>query len=60
MDSKENILCTVSDMVVCFMYYDRKEDETLPRGTIETAVKDGIISVDEIVAAFRQELQKAL
>lgn len=57
---KQIILDTVTDMVTDFTYYDRKEDEELPRGAIEAAVQQGEISVDEIVAHFRAELVKAL
>ena len=45
-------------MVSNLLYYDRKEDNELPRGVIEKAIKNGIISVDEIVALFEKELKK--
>ena len=51
---------TVKDLVGEFMYYDRKEDEDLPRGAIEEAVKNKEVSVDEIVELFKAELIKAL
>jgi hypothetical protein len=47
------ILDTVTDLVSMFMYYDRKEDEDLPRGEIEEAIAFGEVTVDEIVARFR-------
>jgi hypothetical protein len=50
---KRDILNVVSDLATDLMYYDRKEDDTLPVGSIEKAIEDGIITVDEIVAAFR-------
>jgi hypothetical protein len=40
-DRRQGILNTLSASVGCFLYYDRKEDEDLPRGEIEAAVKDG-------------------
>ena len=52
---KENILCTVKDLASNFMYYDRKEDEDLPRGAIEEAIKNNEITTDEIINAFRDE-----
>ena len=55
---KQHILGTVEDMVRDFLYYGRKEDEDLPRGAIEEAVKAGEVSVDEMVAEFKQELEK--
>ena len=57
---KDMILMTVKDLVGEFMYYDRKEDEDLPRGAIEEAVKNKEVSVDEIVELFKAELIKAL
>ena len=53
---RETILGVVCDLVGALMYYDRKEDEDLPRGAIEEAVEAGEISYDEIVDAFRNEL----
>ena len=57
---KQLILGTVEDMVADFLYYDRKEDEDLPRGAIEEAVAEGQITIDEIVNQFRQNLEEAL
>ena len=57
---KEIILLEVKDTVYRLMYEHRKEDEELPRGAIEQAIKDGIITVDEIVNTFKEELIKGL
>ena len=46
----------VSDLVTGFMYYDRKEDEELPRGSIEEALEMGEVTIDEIVDKFRSVL----
>ncbi|NNL18684.1 MAG: hypothetical protein HKP37_08100 [Boseongicola sp.] len=48
----------VPDLVSDFLYYDRKEDELLPRGSIEAAVRNGELSWEEIADRFRQELLK--
>jgi hypothetical protein len=56
MATKELILGTVDDMVADFLYYDRKEDEDLPRGAIEAAVESGEVTADEIAAKFRSGL----
>lgn len=53
---RQTILATVKDLATDFLYYDRKEDESLPVGAIERAVSDGVITVDEIVSEFRKEL----
>lgn len=54
MTRKENILATASDCGYNFIYYDRKEDEELPRGQIEEAIEAGEVTVDEIVEAFKE------
>jgi hypothetical protein len=57
---EELILGTVEDLVADFLYYDRKEDEELPRGAIEQAVINRFELIDEIVAKFKEELIEAL
>ena len=57
---KDAILATVGDLVSDFVYYDRKNDEELPAGSIKQAVKNGDVSVDEIVEFFKSKLIKAL
>jgi hypothetical protein len=47
------ILATLSDLVSDFLYYDRKEDKSLPRGAIEEAIRADEISVPEIATTFR-------
>lgn len=53
----EHLYNTIIDMVSNFLYYDRKEDEELPVGTIEEMIRSGETSVDEIVALFRSEME---
>ena len=50
---RDEIMRTIQDMTADFLYYGRKEDEDLRVGAIEKAVKDGYITVDEIVEEFR-------
>lgn len=57
---RDTILNIVDDLVSDFLYYDRKEDEDLPRGAIEEAVRAGEVTVDEIVEKFRATLQPHL
>lgn len=56
--TKDVILGVVGDLVANFMYYDRKEDDDLPRGAIEKAISIGAITVDEIVEKFREAVEK--
>lgn len=57
---KKLVLTTVEDLVSNFLYYDRKDDEELPRGSIEELIAQGEITVDEIVDRFRSELEKGI
>lgn len=58
MQTRELIEAVVTDMVANLLYYDRKEDEELPRGAIEEAIENKIISADEIVSLFEKELKE--
>lgn len=53
---KEEIIATVDNLIASFLWYDRKEDEDLPNGAIEKAIDDGVITVEEIVERFREQL----
>lgn len=53
---KETILNCASDIARDFIYYNRKDCEDLPLGVIEKAIRSGEITVDEIVAAFKEDL----
>lgn len=57
---KKHILGVITDLVSNFLYYDRKEDMDLPKGAIDKAVENGEITIDEMVQAFREELEKGL
>lgn len=58
--TKIDILNIVKDLVSNFLYYDRKDDEDLPRGAIEEAIKDGVITPTEICDAFQKALEDGL
>ena len=60
MDKKQAILDTVDDLVSNFLWYGRKEDEDLPRGEIEKAIKSGVISIKDITDKFEEELRELL
>jgi hypothetical protein len=55
---KKMILDTVDDMVADFLYYKRKEDEDLPVGAIEKAIREGKITKEDIVIRFAQQLRE--
>lgn len=57
---KEIIEYTIEDLVADFLFYDRKEDEDLPKGAIETAIKKGEITQGQIVNKFAECLAESL
>jgi len=54
---RKSILDTATDLASSFAFYDRKEDEALSGDDLEDAVRRGVVTLDEIVAAFRGELE---
>lgn len=56
---KQNILNTISDLCSDFLYYDRKEDESLSVDQLQESVESGIITIDEMVAEFRRHLENS-
>lgn len=52
------ILTTAKDLMRRFLYYDRKEDTELALGEIESAIQQGVVTVDEILAVFHRALAK--
>ena len=57
---KEIIEITVKDLVKDLMYYDRKEDEDLPWGSIEDALEAGEVSIEEMVGWFEARLRQSV
>ena len=53
---KQKILDTIQDLASSFLYYDRKEDEELSIEDLNGAVKNGEITIDEMVAEFKKHL----
>lgn len=58
--SRDHVLGMMGDVVSNLLYYDRKDDEELPRERIELLVEKGLLTSDQIVEAFRAALVKAL
>jgi len=55
---KDLILGHTKDCVRDLLYYDRKECEDLSVGAIQEAVKNGELTKEDIVEAFREELDE--
>lgn len=54
------IEATITGQVADLLHYDRKEDEDLPRGAIEQAIADGVITVDHMIDVYGRELRRVL
>ena len=50
----------INDMISCFFYYDRQEDEDLPRDLLEDAFKNKQYTVDELVQSFDKHVRDYL
>lgn len=50
---RELVFAEISDLVMDFVVYDRKEDDELPDGTIEDLILDGVITPNELAEHFR-------
>lgn len=59
-EARTMVFNTIYGTVADLLYYDRKEDEELRIGAIEYLIEKDIITVDEIVGAFREELVKGV
>ncbi len=57
---KQTILDTVKDLCSDFLYYGRKEDEELSEEQLKKALKDGVVTIDEIVAQFKETLEEKI
>lgn len=54
---RELILASIETSAVKLLHDDRKEDEELPLGAIEAAVREGEIAVGEMVQAWADQLR---
>ena len=54
---RDVILNAAQDTMAGFLYYDRKEDEELPVGAIETAIVTGEVSIADILEVFSKALE---
>jgi hypothetical protein len=57
---RKTIFATIEDLCSDFLFYDRKEDEDLSAFELKEAVKNGIITIDEMVREFRKHLINTL
>ena len=57
MTTKKLIINAISDLCINFLFYDRKEDEELTMEVLNRAVREGIITIDDMVLEFRTNLE---
>ena len=57
---REHIIDAANDLMSDFLYYDRKEDNDLPTGSIQEALEQQEITTDEILAIFRRTMPGTL
>ena len=57
---REHILDGIEDLFANWLYYDRKECDYLPRGSIEDAVAKGEITKQEILNRFVAQIERNL
>lgn len=56
--TRELVFATVEDMMSDLLYYRRKEDEDLPLGAIEDALRNHVVTMEEILDIVRDALVK--
>jgi len=57
---RNRILDAAKDLAMDLAYYDRKDDEDLPPGSIQDAIGEGDVTPLEIAEAFARALAEAL
>lgn len=57
---RELIKEAIEDLVLNLLDYERREDDELPRGAIEAAVRAGEITIDEMIKIFADQLREDL
>lgn len=57
---REDIIMIVKDLVMDLLYYDRKEDEEVGINEIQMAIKNGVITEEEIVKEFARGLKEGI
>ena len=57
MSSKELVISAFVYSISGFIYYDRKEDNELPRGAVQEAIKNGDITIEELQLILAKEIE---
>lgn len=57
---REAVFLALNDLVNDFVYFARLSDDLIPVGRLEEAVRAGVVSVDEMVQVFEEDLRSVL
>jgi len=55
-ESVDRLFGALDRLASNLIYYDRKEDDELPVGRLEQLLREGHVTVDDIVKEFRSHL----
>jgi len=59
-EKREIIFATIENLISDFLYYERKEDDSLGIDDIEVAIREKVITVEEIIECFTEHLEHNL
>jgi len=60
MTRREIIVATLTDSVTDLLFYDRKEDESLPINDIEEAIQMGELTIEDMIEVWGNALGRGL
>jgi hypothetical protein len=58
--NKAQFKLVAKDLMSNFLYYNRKEDDEFPVGSVERAIISRKISIDEILGVFKKEIEESV
>ena len=57
-EAKQWLIDTVNDMFMDMCYYDRKEDDEMSPEHLNSLMKNGIISKEDMIEVFTNQIEK--
>lgn len=59
-ERKRQVLLAVDDLIAGFLYYDRKECESMGVGAVEWSILNGDISLEDVIIRFGEGLLRSV
>lgn len=59
-EKRDTIHGIIEDTISNFLYYDRKECEMMGIDDLENAIRDEVLTVEDVVQMFREHLEHNL